>query len=180
MPFTPFHFGVSLPFIFWDWKKKRVDAISALIGTVIVDIRATYLFLFTNNYDYHGILHSFFSAIILGILVGIFVHLTRKQWNWLLKWGKWEQDTSLLSKILVACIFATSHILLDAALYGGMNMPMDPLWPFAAGNFLYQWLPSSTVHNICIIGYVIGIMFYVGYLIWSSYAKLKPQEEPPL
>lgn len=168
MPFTPFHFGVALPFILWDWKKKRVDAISALIGTVIVDIRAVYLALFTHNIDYHGILHSFFSAIILGIFVGIFVHLTRKQWNVLLKSVKWEQNTSLLSKIFVACIFTTSHILLDAALYGEGIMAMEPLWPFAPGNFLYKWLESSVVYAICIYGFLIGIVLYMGYLIWYN------------
>lgn len=171
MPFTPYHFGIALPFIFWDWKKKRVDVISALIGTVIVDIRAVYLALFTNESNYHGILHSFFAAIILGIIVGFFVHLTYKQWNILLKWGKWKQETSLLSKIIVACIFTTSHILLDGALYGEGIMAMEPLWPFATGNFLFQWLESYSVYAICIYSFLIGLVLYMGYIIWIFHSK---------
>jgi membrane-bound metal-dependent hydrolase YbcI (DUF457 family) len=174
MPFTPFHFGVALPFIFWDWKKKRIDVISALIGTVIVDIRAIYLFLFTSRSDFHGFLHSFLSAIILGILAGIFVHLTRKQWNILLKLGKWEQETSLLSKIIVACVFTTSHIFLDAALYGEGIMAMEPLWPFASGNLLYQWLESSVVHAICVYGFLLGFIEFLGFLVWRHF---HPSEE---
>ena len=51
MPFTSFHFGVALPFILWDWKKKRIDALSALVGTVIIDTRSVILFLFSvKNY----------------------------------------------------------------------------------------------------------------------------------
>lgn len=176
MPFTPFHFGVALPFIFWDWKKKRVDAVSALIGSVIVDIRAIYLFFFSTRSDFHGFLHSFFSAIILGVIIGLFVHLTRKQWNSLLKLGKWGQDTSLLSKIIVASLFTTSHILLDGALYGEGIMAMEPLWPFASGNFLYRWLNSSVVHGICIYGFIVGIGQYVGYLLWFN-LKIKKGEE---
>lgn len=175
MPFTPFHFGIALPCIFWDWKKKRVDAISALIGTVIIDIRATFLFLFVpSNRYYHGILHNFLAALILGVLVGIFVHITRKQWNFLLKVGKWEQNTSLISKIVVACIFTTSHILLDAGIYQyvpGGEMSMEPLLPFASGNPLYGWVGPIQALDLCIYGYIIGVALYVGYLIWMFASK---------
>jgi len=180
VPFTYLHFGVALPFILWDWKKKRIDAISALLGTIIVDIRAIYLYLFKSS-PYHGFLHSFFSAIILGILVGIFVHLTRNQWNVLLKRVKWEQNTSLMSKIFVACIFTISHILLDGALYGeGSFDPMEPLWPFASGNFLFLWLKSSTVFAICYYGFFIGFVLYTFYLIWYFNPKNKLNTEKSL
>ncbi|WP_371803868.1 hypothetical protein [Candidatus Lokiarchaeum ossiferum] len=176
MPFTPFHFGIALPCIFWDWKKKRVDIISALIGTVIIDIRSAFLVLFTSKteFGYHGILHNFLAAIILGILVGVFVHLTRNQWNILLKLGKWEQKTSLGSKIIVACIFTTSHILLDAAIYefvSGGDMSMAPLQPFASGNPLYGWLGSVQPMALCVYGYIIGIGMYIGYLFWFNVSQ---------
>ncbi|WP_371803870.1 hypothetical protein [Candidatus Lokiarchaeum ossiferum] len=147
-------------------------AISALIGTVIIDIRATYLFLFVpSNRHYHGILHNFLAALILGILVGFFVHATRKFWNKILKLGKWEQTTSLFSKIFVACIFTTSHILLDSAIYyydPNWESSMEPLLPFASGNPLYGWLGSVQPTNLCIYGFLIGIGMYIGYLFWFN------------
>ncbi len=47
MPFTSFHFGVALPCILWDWKKKRIDDLSTLVGSVIIDTRSVILFLFS-------------------------------------------------------------------------------------------------------------------------------------
>ena len=47
--------------------------------------------------------------------------------NKLLNIFKWEQNTTLFSKILTATLLAYSHILLDAALYPEMHL----FWPFS-------------------------------------------------
>jgi membrane-bound metal-dependent hydrolase YbcI (DUF457 family) len=174
MPFTPFHFGVAFPFILWDWKKKRIDALTALVATVIIDARATFLFLFLGERNMavlHGPLHTFLAATILGVLVGVFFHYTESFWNKILKIFKWEQKTSLYSKICIGVIFAYSHILLDAALYSEMN----PFSPFKMGNGLLNWISPVDVIDLCIYGYLIGFVMYLSYLLWY-YIKWLPKE----
>ena len=161
MPFTPFHFGI-LPFCFIDFKKKRVDVVSCLIGSIIVDIHAIIIFFFSLPQPLHGPLHSFLIATILGVLTGVFVHLTQNFWNKITTFCKWEQKTTLRSKIFWAVLMCYSHVFLDAFLYPEMNL----WWPFLNGNPLYGILSSPTVYLICTIGIVLGIIEYIFYLIY--------------
>ncbi len=161
MPFTPFHFGV-LPFCFMDFKKKRVDVASCLIGSIIVDIHAILIFFFNLNQPFHGPVHSFLIATILGVLTGIFVHYTQNFWNKITTYFKWEQKTTMKSKIFWAVLMSYSHIILDAFLYPEMNI----WWPFLSVNPLYGISNSPTVYLICTIGIIVGVFEYIIYLIW--------------
>jgi len=160
MPFTPFHFGV-LPFCFIDFKKKRVDVASCLIGSIIVDVHAVIIFFFGLSQPLHGPVHSFLIATILGVLTGVFVHFTQNFWNKITNFFKWEQKTTLISKIFWAVLMCYIHIFLDAFLYPEMNI----WWPFLNGNPFYGILNSSTVYLICTIGIILGIFEYIIYLI---------------
>lgn len=179
MPFTPFHFGIALPFVFLDWKKKRIDIITALLATVIVDSRSTILFLFFGVRDMatlHGIFHNFLMATILGLLLAIFVHFTSKYWNFFLKFVKWDQSTSLGSKMVVGVLFANSHVILDAALYGVMN----PFWPFSEGNPLFGWLSYGNVITICIYGYILGGLLFIASVLYLSLNPPNQEEKSDL
>jgi len=161
MPFTPFHF-VVLSFCFIDFKKKRVDVVSCLIGSIIVDIHAIIIFFFGLNQPLHGPVHSFLIATILGVLTGVFVHFTQNFWNKITIFFKWEQKTTLKSKIFWAVLMCYSHIFLDAILYPEMNL----WWPFLDGNPFYGILNSQTVYLVCTIGIILGIVEYIIYLIY--------------
>ena len=162
MPFTPFHFGHALPFCFVDFKNKRVDVVSCLIGSIIVDIHAIIIWFFGLPQPLHGPVHSFLIATILGVLTGVFVHLTQNFWNKITAFFKWEQKTTLRSKIFVAVLMCYTHLFLDAFLYPEMNF----WWPFLNGNPFYGILSSPTVYLICTIGIILGIFEYIIYLIW--------------
>ena len=161
MPFSPFHFGHVLPFCFLDYKKKRIDVVSSLIGSVIVDIHAIIIFIFNLNQPLHGPVHSFLIATILGVLTGCFVHFSQNFWNKITTFCKWEQKTTLRSKIFWAILMSYLHLFLDAFLYPEINF----WWPFLNGNPFYGILSSPTVYLICTIGFILGIIEYIFYFI---------------
>jgi len=161
MPFTPFHFGHALPFCFVDFKKKRVDVASCLIGSIIVDIHAVIIFLFGLPQPLHGPVHSFLIVTILGVLTGVLVHFTQNFWNKITTFFKWEQKTTLKSKIFWALLMCYTHLFLDAFLYSEMNF----WWPFLNGNPFYGILSSPTVYMICTIGIILGVFEYILFII---------------
>ncbi|WP_457557667.1 hypothetical protein [Candidatus Harpocratesius sp.] len=175
MPFTPFHFGHALPFSFLDWKKNRIDLPSALLASVIIDARATYVYLFHLNAPFHGILHNFFMATLLGILVGLLMQVTQIWWNPLLKKIDLEQHSSLIGKVAIALLMAWIHVFLDATIYP----EMIPLWPFQSGNLFFGMLSSSQAYAICIYGFFIACVQVIGYYFYRSLRK-QPQSDMEL
>lgn len=168
MPFTPFHIGPSLAFSLWDYKKKRIDLASAVVGSIIVDTRAIYIYFFGGG-NFHGILHGFFSAVWLGLLVGIVLHLKplRKPLRSVQKLVDWEQDTSLLAKIFSAISMTLLHVLLDSFLYTDIL----PFRPFASDNPFFELISSGNTYLICVIGFILGMGEYIGYLFWKKRKK---------
>ncbi|MHA1521317.1 MAG: hypothetical protein ACTSRK_14125 [Promethearchaeota archaeon] len=164
MPFTPFHFGHALPFGFIDWKKNRVDLVAALTGSVVVDTRAFFIFVFNLGGALHGLLHCFLSALILGILIGVFLELTQSFYNPWLKKIQLEQHSTLMGKIGIATLMAFTHVFLDAIIYPEMH----PFQPFIEGNPFFGWLSQSTVYSICIYGFLISFAQIIGYYIYRN------------
>ncbi|MHA1728853.1 MAG: hypothetical protein ACTSWY_08995 [Promethearchaeota archaeon] len=161
MPFTPFHFGHSLPIILMDMNRKRIDAVSALLGSVIVDIEPIIILFFLNSgLPLHGPFHSFPMAVLLGIITGVVIHLTEPLWQRILGFLKWKQNTSLKKKIIWGIIMTEVHVFLDAMIYPEMNP-----WLFFEGNPFLGLLSSPTIYLICSIGIVIGIVEYFIYRI---------------
>jgi membrane-bound metal-dependent hydrolase YbcI (DUF457 family) len=165
MPFTPFHFGPSIAFSFWDYKKKRIDLASAVVGSIIIDIRATYIFFFGGG-NFHGILHSFLSAVWLGLLVAIVLHLkfVKKLLRAPLKFIDWEQDTNFFVKLYSAISMTLLHVLLDSFLYTDIR----PLNPFSAENPFLGLISSQNTYLFCIFCFLLGIGEYIGYLYWKK------------
>ena len=172
MPFTPFHFGVALPLCLWDYRKKRVDLVSALLGTIIVDMRLIFIYLFGSGPLLHTWMHTLLMGTILGVSVGVGVHFTARIWQPLLKLIRWEQKTPLWSKILVAVLMVYSHLFLDAMLYPEMN----PFWPIL-GNPFFSWLSSPTVYRLCLYGFFLGGIEFLGFLVWRHFQPLGHLEE---
>src|SRR6056297_296986 len=99
MPFTPFHFGPALAICLWDYKKKRLDLPAALLGAIIVDIRATYIFFFGSGNFHDGPFHTFLLTPLLGIVIGGLVHILQNPINIGMKIVHWKQKTSLFQKV---------------------------------------------------------------------------------
>ena len=151
MPFTPFHFGPALALTFIDYKKKRVDLLSALLGAIIVDIRAIYIWFFGSGNFHDGPFHTFLIAPLLGIGIGIIVHLFKNPLSKIMTFLKWPQETSIWQKIISASSMAPLHVLLDAPLYTDIR----PLWPFSLDNPFYNLYSSFSAYLICIIGFIL-------------------------
>ncbi len=159
MPFTPFHWGLSLLiqacFMF-------LDPLALFIGSIIPDIEGiTALFLFPElNLPLHGSFHSFFGAFLLGILVGV------GSWFWfsyllpyMIERFKIELSFllptfSLRCSLISGFIGTFSHILLDSFLYEDMN----PWYPMTnIGNPLLYMIESSVIYAFCILCFLVGI-----------------------
>ena len=168
MPFTPFHIGLCLPVVLGDVKYKRIDVFSSLIGSIIVDIEPIIILIFNLNLPLHGPFHSFLGASFLGLIGGIAVHYTRSIWNSILKPLKWEQTTSLRSKIFWCILMANIHVLFDAMMYSEMN----PL-TFIPGNPFYGFISSNIIYSICIFGVIIGLLEYI--LSITIFRRIKQQ-----
>ncbi|TQD28360.1 hypothetical protein [Methanolobus vulcani] len=114
MPFTPFHLGPA--FLLGELFEKKVNLFSILIGSIIIDVRATYC-LFAGCRPLHGPLHTFLAATIVGLLIAWLIFSQRKWLQKITNKLRIEQSYSLNSIILGSIIGTWSHVLLDAPLY---------------------------------------------------------------
>ena len=74
MPATPLHIGI--PGLISYYSPKKVDIVSAVIGSVIIDTDF-FLFLIFGT-PVHGYLHSFLSATIVAIALAVILWLLNK------------------------------------------------------------------------------------------------------
>lgn len=157
MPFTPFHWGIS---IFIQAILVFLDPIALFVGSIIPDIEGitAWYILPGMGLPLHGPLHSFTGAFLLGLITGIgswfcFRYLFPKlierfQLNLPFSLPEYSLRCSLLS----AFIGTFSHITLDAPLYS----EIDLIYPLGAGNPLYEIIPSMLIYSSCVFGFIIG------------------------
>lgn len=153
MPFTPFHLGPAL--LLGELFEKKVNLISILIGSIIIDARATYC-LFAGCRPLHGPLHTFLAATIIGLLL---TWLVFSQRMWLRKITdklRMEQSYSFPSILTGAMIGTWSHVLLDSPLY----TDIIPLWPLAS-NPAFQTISSGTIYAACALSFIPGIAIFI-------------------
>ena len=131
MPFTPFHWGLSLLiqacFMF-------LDPFALFLGSVVPDIEGiTAVFIFPElNLPLHGAFHSFLGAFLLGIPVGVgswvcftyLIPIIVESFHIKLSFSL--PTFSLRFSLISSLIGTFSHIILDAFLYEDMN-PWYPL-----------------------------------------------------
>lgn len=154
MPFTPFHLGPA--FLLGELLGKRVNLFSILLGSIIVDVRATYC-LFAGCRPLHGPFHTFLSATLIAFLLAWLLFSQRR---WLQKVTdklRIEQTYSFMSVISGSIIGTWSHVLLDSFLYTDIR----PLWPLTA-NPLLKAVGSETIYLICLLSFLPAMGIY-GY-----------------
>ncbi|MDW7732614.1 MAG: hypothetical protein SCH66_09335 [Methanolobus sp.] len=153
MPFTPFHLGPA--FLLREIFEKRINLISILLGSVIVDVRATYC-LFAGCRPLHGPLHTFLNATLIALLLSLFLFSQRERLQKITEKLRIEQTYSFMSIIAGSLIGTWSHVLLDSVLY----IDIRPLWPLAANPFLAV-TESGTIYLVCMLSFLPAMVIYL-------------------
>ncbi|MBP1909632.1 metal-dependent hydrolase [Methanolobus bombayensis] len=162
MPFTPFHLGPI--FLLGEIFEKKVNLFSILIGSIIIDIRATYC-LFAGCRPLHGPLHTFLAATIVGLLIAWLIYSQR---TWLQKITdklRIEQSYSFNSTILGSIIGTWSHVVLDSPLYSEIT----PLWPSTSNPLLWE-ISSVTIYALCAVSFLPATIIFI-YRYWKRDSK---------
>ncbi|MFX0124378.1 MAG: hypothetical protein ACFFAE_12120 [Candidatus Hodarchaeota archaeon] len=162
MPFTPFHWGIS---IFIQGLLIFLDPVALFVGSIIPDIEGitAWFILPGMGLPLHGPLHSFTGALFLGLLTGItswasfryVLPYLVEQFQLNLPFSLPEY--SLRCSLLSAFLGTFSHILLDAPLYS----EMDLIYPLGFGNPLYDIVPGSLIYSTCIFGFIMGSIILI-------------------
>jgi len=157
MPVTPLHIGV--PGLISYYFPKRIDIISAIIGSIIIDIEFFIFIIY--DFPIHGIFHTFFGATILSIFLIIIIKLNRKLTIKLKNWFKWEIESDLISISLGAFIGTYSHIILDSLIYNDMN----PFYPIT-GNPLFLENGQPTIFYLVYSAAIITTLLFLILFCW--------------
>ena len=167
MPFTPFHLGPALGFGLPFRKYLHVPTF--LVANILVDVEPFLGLSLGLDYPLHGYLHTFIVAFILGLALGYAMFLSEGisrpfYKTFLLK----SNATPKLKSFIVAGVLGTMlHVLLDSPLYDDIR----PFYPLLA-NPLYHLALSSKVYGFCMWAGILGIVFYLGLLLFSVYCGL--------
>ena len=146
MPFTPFHLGPA--FLLGELFEKKVNLISILLGSIIIDLRAGYC-LFAGCRPLHGPLHTFLSATVIAFLLAWLLFSQRNCLQKITDKLKIEQTYSFMSLMTGAVIGTWSHVLLDSFLY----TDIQPLWPLTVNPFL-GLVDSGAIYVMCTLSFL--------------------------
>jgi len=163
LPFTPFHMGPAMV-----GKACGGAAFSLLLfgyTQVLIDVEAL-IHIYQRDAYLHGFPHSFLGATLIGLvalltgkpicsgLCRIWQAMARndqgKQTN--PQFLNWKQAT------LTVLLGAWSHVVLDAI----MHADMRPFAPFSDANPFLQMVSTATLHQICLISGLIGVILIAG------------------
>ncbi|MGD6806666.1 MAG: DUF4184 family protein [Candidatus Bathyarchaeia archaeon] len=168
MPFTPFHLGpalaVGLPL------RRYLHVPTFIVGNVILDVEGFLVITLGLSYPLHGYLHTFVSAIAVGLLLGLVMFKLERPLQPFYRKIELETEKTLkLTSFLLAGVFgAVLHVLFDAFLYSEMM----PFYPMAANPFLSANLSMSTVYMVCAVLGVFGLAYYAVILTSSIYKRM--------
>ncbi|WP_406670613.1 metal-dependent hydrolase [Methanolobus sp. ZRKC4] len=146
MPFTPFHLGPA--FLLGEIFEKKISLISILLGSTVVDLRATYC-LFAGCRPLHGPLHTFLGATTVAFLLSLLLFSQRKWLQRITDKLKIEQKYSFMSLLAGSLIGTWSHVFLDSFLYTDIR----PLWPLP-NNPLLGLVSSGAIYLICLLSFL--------------------------
>ncbi len=158
MPFTPFHLGPA--FLLGELFEKKVNLISILLGSIVIDVRAAYC-LFTGCMPLHGPLHTFLSATVIAFLLAWLLFSQRRWLRKITEKLKIEQTYYFMSVMTGAIIGTWSHVLFDSFLYTDIR----PLWPLESNPFL-GLVDSETMYLMCLLSFLPATGIYC-YRYWK-------------
>lgn len=153
MPFTPFHLGPA--FLLGEIFRKKVSLISILLGSIIIDVRATYC-LFAGSRPLHGPLHTFLSATVIAFLLAG-VLFSQKLWLQRINDKMRIKQTYSFMALLAGSLIGTwSHVLLDSFLYTDIR----PFWPLTANPFI-GIVGSGPIYLLCLLSFLVATGIYL-------------------
>ncbi len=161
MPFTPFHWGLSLLI---QSIAIFLDPLGLFAGSVINDIEGVYSLLFPDSgVPLHGFFHSFVGALILGFIVGVSSFLIHKSIRRIdIKFDNPTPFTlpkySLKICVLSALVGTFSHVLLDAFVYEDLQL----FYIIPSENPLLHLLPVEIVYFLCVVCFILGGVILAG------------------
>ena len=110
VPLTPYHLGPGL--LLWVFFLRRLDLLTVLVASVIVDIEPFVVILLSLEYPLHGFFHSFMGGSLIAVSLAALINHFRK-------------DIGFKKIILSSFCGVFLHILLDSVLYTDI-MPFFP------------------------------------------------------
>ena len=125
--------------------------------------------LFRLNYPLHGYLHTFISAIGVGLLLAYVMFKLEKPLNGF--YFKLQLETSKnlpLKSFLIAGISGTAlHVLLDSLLYSNVHL----FFPYMENPMLNLQISTSSVDVLCVWLGILGLAWYGVLFVYSIYKK---------
>ncbi|MCW4025603.1 MAG: hydrolase [Candidatus Bathyarchaeota archaeon] len=166
MPFTPLHLGpalaVGLPL------RRHLHVPTFILANVVLDVEPLGVMIFGLHYPLHGYVHTFLSAVAVGLLLGSVMFLIEAPLQPVYRTIKLETDKTLkLKSFLIAGVFGTSlHVLFDALIYP----EIQPFFPLSANPLLALDVSMYSVYLWCVLLGVFGLIYY-GILFVRSPVK---------
>lgn len=150
MPLTPFHFGPSL--LFGYLLRRRMDLVTFLVASVILDVRATLVFFGVLSGPLHGPLHNtYLGAFAVALVFAGGVFLFSRRFPSIAQWISSRPESA--RAVTLASVSGTwLHVTLDAITHAGMQ----PFYPLA-GNPLYGLIGFFTIYGLCVLAFVVFV-----------------------
>jgi membrane-bound metal-dependent hydrolase YbcI (DUF457 family) len=141
-----------------------------LVANILVDVEPFLVLSLGLDYPLHGYLHTFVVAFILGLVLGYAMFLLERILRPLYTTLLLESNAALSPKcfVVAGALGTMLHVLLDSPLYNDIR----PFYPLLA-NPLYHLASSSEVYGFCMWMGILGIVFYLGLLLFSVYRGLR-------
>ena len=153
MPLTPFHLGPGL--LIGEVFEKRVNLISIIFASILIDIRVLFCFFVGCTGRFHGPLHTFIGATVVALFIAIMVWNLKKPLKKFTDIFKIKNGYSRSSIILGSFIGTWLHIILDSF----MHSDIIPFWPMKS-NFLLGMISNGTNYLLCTIALMIGLIIF--------------------
>lgn len=154
MPLTPFHLGPGL--LIGEVFEKRVNLISIIFASILIDIRVLFCFFVGCTGRFHGPLHTFIGATVVALFIAIMVWNLKKPLKKFTDIFKIKNGYSRSSIILGSFIGTWLHIILDSF----MHSDIIPFWPMKS-NFLLGMISNGTNYLLCTIALMIGLIIFI-------------------
>jgi uncharacterized membrane protein YsdA (DUF1294 family) len=144
VPVTPFHFGPGL--LLKAAAPRRVSLTAFVLANVVIDVESA-VNLMAGRMPVHATLHTFVVAPVLGLAVGVLVHVLARA-------GRWRgPETALGPALAGGWLGGFTHVVLD----GVMHRDIRPFWPFTDANPLLRVVDLRTLHLVCVAVGALGL-----------------------
>jgi hypothetical protein len=153
MPFTPFHLGPGAAFKAIGGRRFSFMVFAG--SQVLMDIEPL-VGIIEGKPILHGGTHTILGALVIGLVAGA---VGRPLSELALKLLRIKHHPITWPVSFLSGLVGTySHVGLDAIMHGDLN----PLWPLTAGNGVFGVISVGSLHMLCLISGVLGVLVIAG------------------